>query len=126
MEDSKATRKERLYSYTPVYPPLQLCSSSTGYGLARRDLIPHSWNNANPSGSPISIIAQKLKPTKMAIKEWLDTHRDDNNGRLRSIENSIRQLDVHAESTPLSSQEIERKNNLRQEHYNILLYHEIV
>ena len=68
----------------------------------------------------IPTLAAKLKMSKLAIKEWLSSRRFDHQARLIEIEHLIQELDLLGESSPLTQANLNRKRQLRSEHFNIL------
>ena len=50
-----------------------------------------------------------LKKVKLAIKDWLPSRRIDHKARLLEIENLVQDLDIQAETSPLSQEEWSRK-----------------
>ena len=81
-------------------------------------------NNLLPSfaggADAIPTLASKLKMSELAIKEWLSSRRFDHQARLIEIEDLIQGLDLPAEAGPLSQADLNRKYQLRSEHFNIL------
>ena len=83
-------------------------------------LVQQSWEGFLSSANPIKKLSYKLKAIKGAIKSWLLTHRNEYITRLKAIE-----ADILTESNPLSMDDWQYKQSLRQEHFNILLDQEI-
>ena len=68
----------------------------------------------------IPSLVAKLKMTKLAIKEWLPTRRVDHHARLVEIENLVQGIDLLVEVGALSQVDLDRKHQLKNEHFNIL------
>ena len=64
---------------------------------------------------PIDRLSYKPKVVKKAIKDWLPARNINWNSRLLAIESLIQDIDIQAESHPISTKIWHRKQELRKE-----------
>ena len=70
-----------------------------------KDTLASFFSDANA----ITRLCLMLKNVKLAIKDWLPSRRIDHKARLLEIENLVQDLDIQAETSPLSQEEWSRK-----------------
>ena len=69
-----------------------------GFDIIVRDC----WTQAILGVDPIACLSQKLKATKIAIKNWLLSHKDNSLTRLSEIDTLVLNIDRQVESSLLS------------------------
>ena len=65
--------------------------------------IQDCWAQSTQMADPIASLSYKLKVTKLIIKAWLLSHRENYLTRLSEIKGVVLSIDRQAESGPLSS-----------------------
>ena len=75
--------------------------------------------------NPIDCLSYKLKEIKKSIKLWVPERSRNWKSRLQVLEDSIQDIDLLAESSPISPEIWDRKQELRRKHHSILLEQEI-
>ena len=88
-------------------------------------LVKNCVSSFSSYAGPIDRLSHKLKVNKLAIKGWIPSRRANRNTRLIEIESLIQDMDIQAESLSIPIDVWHRKQELRKEHYKILLEQEI-
>ena len=77
------------------------------------------------TANPIDSLSHMLKKVKKTINAWIPDRTRNWSYRLQAIESSLQDIDIQAESHPISIELWHKKQELRKEHHKILLEQEV-
>ena len=83
------------------------------------------WNSSNVSGSPSSILVQKLRLLKSDLRRWNVEEFGDANLKKNEVLLKIQDLERVEEQRPLSDEERVSQEQSKSEYENLLILEEI-